>query len=82
MDDERAILTTMIMTVVSFKLITSVMVLYFFPSLHTLILVLALSVMWIVAGAIYGGIYSRVKLRLLRARAKRRHLVYKEWHVD
>jgi hypothetical protein len=82
MDDGRAVLTAMIMTLVGFKLITSVMVFYFFPSLHTLVFVLALSVTWIIAGAYYGGVYSRVKYRLLRARARRRQLIYKEWNVD
>lgn len=82
MDDGRTILTAMIVTVVSFKLITSVMVLYFFPSLHALVLVLALSVMWIIAGVTYGGIYSRVKLRLLRVRARRRQLIHEEWNID
>jgi hypothetical protein len=82
MDDGRTVLIAMIMTLVGFKLITSVMVFYFFPSLHTLVMVLALSVTWIIAGVYYGGVYSRVKYRLLRGRARRRELIYKEWNVD
>jgi Na+-driven multidrug efflux pump len=82
MDDGRAVLTAMIMTVVSFKLITSLLIFYFFPSWHTLMFLLALSVSWIIAGVYYGGVYSRVKYRLLRARARRRRLIHQEWHVD
>lgn len=80
--DDRAVLTAFVLTLVGFKLVTSVMILYFFPSLHALMIVLVLSSMWIFAGVIYGGVYSRVKVRLLRARAKRRKLLYQEWHVD
>ena len=79
---DRAVLTAFVATLVGFKLVTSVMVLYFFPSTHALILVLALSSMWIIAGAIYGGLVTRVKMRLLRARARRRQLLFEEWNVD
>ncbi|HUG15492.1 MAG TPA: hypothetical protein VMM78_10815 [Thermomicrobiales bacterium] len=79
---DRAVLTAFVVTLVAFKLVTSVMVLYFFPSLHALIIVLALSSMWIIAGAIYGGLTTRVKMRFLRARARRRQLLYEEWNVD
>jgi predicted membrane channel-forming protein YqfA (hemolysin III family) len=82
MDDARTVLTAFILTLVGFKVVTSIMVLYFFPSLHALVLVIALSSMWVIGGVIYGGIYSRVKLRLLRARAKRNKLLHQEWHVD
>lgn len=79
---DRAILTAFILTLVGFKLVTSVMVLYFFPSRHALILVLALSSMWIIAGAMYFGAITRVKVRLLRGRARRRKLLHEEWNVD
>ena len=35
-----------------FKLVTSIMVLYFFPSWHAVIVILAVSVPWIVAGVL------------------------------
>jgi hypothetical protein len=41
-----------------------------------------LSSMWIIAGAIYFGAVTRVKLRLLRGRARRKQLLYQEWNVE
>lgn len=82
MDDTRAILIAHIATLGGFKFATSILILYFFPSWHALIMILALSVPWIVAGCWYFGVYSRVRLRLVRGRMRRGAMVHKEWHVD
>ncbi len=81
-DDDRLILLTFVWTLVAFKLITSIMVLFFFPSVEALVVVLALSVPWVIGGFIYFGFYTRVKMRLVRVRARRRKLIYQEWNVD
>lgn len=80
--NERAILKTFVLTLVALKVVTSAMILYVFPSMHALVVVLALSLMWLIAGVTYGGAYSRIKFRLLKARARRRQLLHQEWNVD
>lgn len=64
------------------KLLTSIMILYYFPSWHTLILVLALSVVWIVPPIYYFTRNPRGRYRLLRARVRRNELLRQEWEVE
>ena len=82
MDDSRATLIIHIATLGGFKIVTSILILYFFPSWEALVVVLGLSVPWIVAAIWYFGVYSRVHLRLVRVRARRKELVRQEWNVD
>lgn len=82
MDDSRTIIIAHVATLGVFKLVTSVMILYFFPSWHALIVIVALSIPWIVAGIWYGGLYSRVRVRLVRGRRRRALLIHQEWNVD
>lgn len=81
-DDDRLILMTFAWTLAAFKLATSALVLYFFPSVESLLIVIMLSVPWVIGGFVYFGFYSRVKMRLIRVRARRKRLIYQEWNVD
>jgi hypothetical protein len=81
-DDSRAVLIAQIATFGGFKSVTSILIIYFFPSWEAVLVVLGLSVPWIVAAIWYFGIVSHVKLRLLRVRAKRKQLLHQEWNVD
>jgi len=82
MDDARPVLITYVATLGVFKIVTSILILYYFPSWHAVVIIVALSIPWIVAGVWAGGIYSRVRLRLLRVRRRRKALLHQEWHVD
>jgi hypothetical protein len=82
MDDSRAILITHIATLGGFKIVTSILILYFFPSWSAVLVVLGLSVPWIVAAIWYFGVYSRLHLRLVRMRVRRKELVRQEWNID
>jgi len=81
-DDYRPVLIAQIATLGVFKIVTSIMILYFFPSWHALLVVIGLSIPWVLGGCWYAGFYSRIKLRLIRVRARRKKLLYQEWHVD
>lgn len=83
MDDEaRTTLITQVATFGVFKLVTSIMIIWFFPSWEAVLVVLGLSVPWIIAAIWFGGIYSRIRLRLVRVRLRRKELLRQEWHVD
>lgn len=83
MDDEtRSVLIAQVVTLGVFKIVTSILILFYFPSWHALIVILALSVPWIAAGVWYGGVVSRVKMRLMRGRMRRKQLLHQEWNLD
>jgi hypothetical protein len=82
MDNTRATIVTHVATIGVFKLVTSILVLYYFPSWHAVSVILAVSVPWIVAGVWYFGLYTRIRVRLVRGRMRRRALMHQEWHVD
>ena len=82
MDDWRPVLISQIATLFAFKIATSILIVWFFPSWEAVVVVLALSVPWIVAAIWYFGVIGRMRYRLMRVRAKRRRLIYQEWHVD
>lgn len=81
-DDDRLILLAFSWTLIAFKLVTSALVLFFFPSVEALVVVVVLSVPWVIGAFVYFGMYTRIKMRLVRARARRRRLIYQEWNVD
>jgi hypothetical protein len=82
LDEHRATLLTFVGTLAAFKLVTSVMILYFAPTLHALSLVLILSFPWLLAGGLWGAHLARSRRRLYRARARRRELLSSEWRAD
>ncbi|RIK47046.1 MAG: hypothetical protein DCC58_01165 [Chloroflexi bacterium] len=82
MNDTRSVIILHVATLGGFKLLTSLLVLYYFPSWHAVVVIAAVSIPWIAAGIWYGGIYSRVRLRLHRVRRRRAYLLYQEWNID
>ena len=81
-DDSRTILIAHIATLGGFKVVTSVLILYYFPSWEAVLIVCGLSVPWFVAAIWYFGLVTRVRLRLMRVRARRAQLLHQEWNVD
>lgn len=64
------------------KFLTSLLVLYYFPSWHTLLIVVALSFFWFVPPIYYFSTHSKGHIRLLKARARRKELLRQEWDVE
>ncbi|CAN5164513.1 hypothetical protein BH24CHL1_BH24CHL1_19860 [soil metagenome] len=81
-NNDMAVVWTFVGSLATVKLLTSIMILYYFPSWHTLVLVLALSVVWIVPPFYYFTRHSRGRYRLLRARVRRNELLRQEWEVE
>jgi hypothetical protein len=81
-DDARKILIAHIATFFGFKIVTSILIIYYFPSWGAVLVVAGLSVPWVIAAIWYFGIVSHIKLRLIRVRAKRKRLIHQEWNVD
>ena len=81
-DDARTVLIAHIATFVGFKIVTSILIIYYFPSWGAVLVVAGLSVPWVVAAIWYFGLISHIKLRLIRVRAKRKRLIHQEWNVD
>lgn len=81
-NDDMAVVWTFAGSLITVKLLTSLLILYHFPSWHTLVLVLALSVVWFVPPFYYFSRHSQGHFRLLRGRARRNELLRQEWEVD
>jgi hypothetical protein len=80
--EAHATLVGMVAVLVGFKVVTSLLVLVFFPSLETALVVVGLSVMWLLAAGWWAASHARAPARLLRARARRRRLIRQEWRAD
>lgn len=80
--NDMAIVWTFIGSLVTLKLLTSIMILYFFPSWHTVLLVVVLSVVWFVPPVYYLTRHSQGRFRLIRARVRRNELLRQEWNVE
>jgi hypothetical protein len=81
-DEARTVIIGLVAILTSFKIITSLLILYFFPSWEAVILVLGLSALWIYIGIWWGGLHSALRLRLVRARIRRNELIRQEWQLD
>lgn len=64
------------------KLVTSIMIVYYFPSWHTVMLTVVLSIIWFGPPLFYLADRSPGKYRLFRGRMRRKELVRQEWHVE
>ena len=80
--DVQTIVWASVGTLFGFKLVTSILILVVFPTIDALLIVLALSVPWFFAMIYYVVFFEGSRFRLLRARARRRKLIYQEWNVD
>jgi hypothetical protein len=81
-DDGRAVVISFIATLFAVKILTSILILIVFPSVDAALVICALSVPWFVGAGWYFGVAGRVRMRLMRGRARRRRLIYEEWNVD
>lgn len=78
----KTIIWASVWTLLGFKIVTSILILIVFPTVDALAVVIALSAPWFAGGLFYFGFFGRMRMRLLRARARRRKLIYQEWNVD
>lgn len=81
-NNDMAVVWTFVGSLMTVKLLTSLLILYHFPSWHTLMLVVALSVAWFVPPIWYFSRHSQSRYRLLRARVRRNELLRQEWEVE
>lgn len=79
--EDRSVIWAFVGSLATVKLVTSIMILYYFPSWHTLLLVVALSIAWFIPPIFYLGIHSRARARLVRARMRRKELLRQEWDI-
>lgn len=64
------------------KFVTSIMILYYFPSWTTFMLLILLSIAWFIPPLFYLMHNPKGRYRLWRARVRRRELLRQEWHVE
>jgi hypothetical protein len=81
-EDGRAVVVSFIATLFAVKILTSILILIVFPSVDAALVICALSVPWFIGAGWYFGVAGRLRLRLMRVRARRRRLIYEEWNVD
>lgn len=79
---DRAPILAMVWSLAGFKLIMSIMILWTWPTWHSFVIVLALSVPWVLLFMSWAGLLARMRARLHRARARRAELLAQEWYLD
>lgn len=80
--DERAIIWTFVGTLAGFKVLTSVLVFYYFPSWYTFVVLVAINVVWFIPLFYYLPRFFHGRYRLWNVRIKRRRLIEQEWNVE
>lgn len=78
----RATLWGMALTLIGFKIVTSVLILWYFPSWNAVLIVVALSSLWFLPLLYLVPRHVSVRQRLWRMRLRRRELVRQEWKVE
>lgn len=78
----RTIVWASVWTLLAFKIVTSILILIVFPTVDAFAVVIALSAPWFAAGLFYYGFFGKIRMRLIRARVRRRRLIHQEWNVD
>ena len=81
-NEDKSVVWAFVGSLVTIKLFTSVMVLYYFPSWHTLMLVVALSIAWFIPPFFYLGLHTHRRYRLVKVRLRRKELMRQEWDVE
>lgn len=81
-EDVRATLWGMALTLIGFKIVTSVLILWYFPSWNALFIVIALSSLWFLPLAYLVPRHVSIRQRIWRMRLKRRELMHQEWNID
>jgi hypothetical protein len=80
--EDQTVVWAFVGSLLTVKLVTSILVLYYFPSWHTLVLVVAFSVLWFVPPIAYFGIHSQRRYRLVKVRLRRKELLRQEWETE
>ena len=78
----RETLWGMALTLIAFKVITSVLVVWFFPSWTAVLLVIGLSALWILPLLYIVPRHMQRRYRLWNVRLRRRRLLEAEWNAD
>ena len=81
-DDVRTTLIGMAIAVIMFKVVTSVMIIWFFPSWQAVALVVALNTLWFVPVLYYVPRHAHIRYRLWNVRLRRKQLLAEEWRMD
>jgi len=79
---DRTALWTLVWVMFTFKAVTALMILVMLPGEGTLSLLIAMHVPWFVGAAALVAIPGIFWYRLVRVRAKRKRLIWEEWHVE
>ena len=81
-NDDMSVVWSFIGALFAFKFVTSIFILYYFPSWHTVLFLAVLSTAWFVPPIYYLARNPRGRFRLLRARVRRGELLRQEWEVE
>lgn len=80
-DEDKSVVWAFVGSLMTVKLVTSILILYYFPTWHALVLVVALSLLWFVPPVAYLATTSQMKYRLFKVRLRRKELLRQEWDV-
>ena len=79
---DKAALWTLIWVLLTFKIVTVLMIAVMLPGEGTIKLLIATHVPWFFGGAALIAIPGVFWYRLVKVRAKRKRLIWEEWHVE
>ena len=79
---DRTALWTLVWVMFTFKAVTALMILIMLPGEGTIPLLIAMHVPWFLGAVALLAIPGIVWYRLIRVRAKRKRLIWEEWHVE
>jgi hypothetical protein len=72
----------MALTLIAFKIVTSVLIVWFFPSWTAVLIVVGLSALWILPLLYVVPRHFQGRYRLWNVRLRRRRLLQEEWRID
>lgn len=81
-DSDRAVIKSQIAALGFVKLVASVLTLYYFASVQSVLIVAVLSLPWLVGGGYYLGRTGWFRYRFWKYRHLRQRLLHEEWHLD
>lgn len=80
-NEDKQVVWAFVGSLMTAKLVTSILILYYFPSWHSLMLVVVLSLVWFIPPIAYLGHRSQGRYRLVKTRLRRKQLLRQEWDV-
>jgi hypothetical protein len=81
-EDDRRAMYAYFGILVAFKIFTLIVILWLTSSWQAVVFVVASHVLWLVVATVLIAGPAAFWARLVRVRAKRRHLLRQEWHVE